>query len=202
MRDCAEVALLTERALRPDCVVLGEEDVAVGKALLARDTSTPFGPWSLNLQACDSDQEWALYEDHRVPVEREFGLEEAEARALVRLTHERVARLGLRLWLATDDGGQVVGGIAAFRHSQEATVAARLQEVDIFPTHRGQGFGTALLEAARLHLDSEGASVLIIGADEDDWPLHWYRRLGFRDVARVQKHVPRVRLCCSSLRAG
>lgn len=190
MRDFAEVALLTERSLRPDCLALGEEDAVVGKALLARDASTPFGPWSLDLQACDSDEGWALYEDHRVPVEREFGLGEAEARAMVRLTRDRAVRLGLRLWLATDAGGQVVGGIAAFRHSQDATGAARLQEVDVFPSHRGQGFGSALLEAARLHLGSEGASVLIIGADEDDWPLHWYRRLGFHDVARVQKHVP------------
>lgn len=189
VRDFAEVALLTERALRPDCVALGDHDAVVGKALLARDASTPFGPWSLNLQACDSDAGWALYEDHRVPVESEFGLGEAEARALVRLTRERVARLGLRLWLATDDGGQVVGGIAAFRHSQGATLAARMQEVDVFPAHRGEGLGTALLESVRLHLRSQGVAVLIIGADEDDWPVAWYRRLGFRDVARVQKHV-------------
>jgi len=185
VRDFAGVALLTERALRPDCVVLGGQDVEVGKALLARDASTPFGPWSLDLQACDSDERWALYEEHRVPVEREFGLGETEARAMVRLTRERAVRLGLLLWLATDSKRQVVGGVAAFRHSQDATVA-RLQEVDVFPAHRGQGFGAALLEAARLHLSSQDARVLIMGADEDDWPLHWYRRLGFLDVARVR----------------
>ena len=162
----------------------------VGKALLARDAATPFGAKSLALLDCDSDERWALYEDYRGPVEREFGLGEAEARALVRLARERAVRLGLWLWLAIDDDGQIVGGVAAFRHRQDATLAARLQEVDVFPAHRGQGLGTALLEGARLHLSSQGVGVLIIGADEDDWPLAWYRRLGFRDVARVQKHVP------------
>lgn len=190
MQEFAGLALDTERALRPGCAALRAQDAMVGKRLLARDASTPFAPLPLVLQACDSDERWALYEDHRVPVEREFGLEEAEARALVRLTRERAVRLGLRLWLANDEDGQVVGGIAAFRHSQDVTVAARLQEVDVFPAHRGQGFGAALLEGARLHLRSQGVNVLIIGADEDDWPLPWYRRLGFRDVARVQKNVP------------
>ena len=141
MQELAGLALATERGLRPGCAALREQDGIVGKALLARDASTPFGPSSLVLQACDSDERWALYEDYRVPVEREFGLGEAEARALVRRTRKRSVGLGLRLWPRTNDDGQVVGGIP------------------------------------------------IIGADEDDWPLAWYRRLGFREAARVPKHV-------------
>lgn len=39
----SEVAMVTERAWRPDCAVLGERDAAVGNALLARDASAPFG---------------------------------------------------------------------------------------------------------------------------------------------------------------
>ena len=190
MQEFAELALETERALRPGCSAFSEQDAVVGKGLLARDVSTPFCPRSLVLEACESSEQWALYEDHRVLVEREFGLREEEARAMVRSTRKRAVRLGMRLWLATDDRREVVGGIAAFRHKQDDTVAARLQEVDVFPAHRGRGLGAALLEGARLNLISHGVDVLVIGADEDDWPLSWYRRLGFRDVARVQKPVP------------
>lgn len=166
MPDFAEVALLTERALRPDCVVLGEQDAVVGEALLAREASTPFGPRSLPLLACETDERWALYENCRVPVEREFGLDEPAVRSLVRRTRERAVRLGLQLWLATAEDDQVVAGIAAFSPAQDGAPAARLQEVDVFPAHRGQGLGKALLEGARLHLSSQGVQVLVIGADE------------------------------------
>ena len=198
MRALTEVALLTERAVRPDCAVLSEQDAAVGKALLARDASAPFGPPPLALLDCDSDERWALYEDLRVAVESEFGLDEAAARSMVRCTRERGVRLGLRLWLATADAGAVVGAIAAFRPAQQPTPAARLQEVDIFPGHRGHGHGTALLEAARSRLSDQGVRLLIIGADEDDWPLGWYRRLGFGVVARVEKPAgaPRRQRSC------
>lgn len=187
MQQFAEIALLTERALRPECIALTEQDPVVGKILLARDASAPFSPCSLSLQTCDSDHLWALYEDYRVPVERELGLDEAAARALVRRTRERAVHLGLQLWLATAGAGQIVGGIAAFCPDQDGMSAARIQEVDVFPPHRGHGLGRALLEGVRLHLSSQGVRTLIIGADEDDWPLNWYRRLGFRDVARVEK---------------
>jgi hypothetical protein len=35
-------------------------------------------------------------------------------------------------------------------------------------------------------LAGEGSTVVVVGADEDDWPLLWYRRRGFRDVGRVR----------------
>jgi GNAT superfamily N-acetyltransferase len=59
--------------------------------------------------------------------------------------------------------------------------------VDVFPEHRGHGFGTALLEGVRRLLVAENITTLVVGADDDDWPLDRYRRLGFRDVARVNK---------------
>jgi len=34
-------------------------------------------------------------------------------------------------------------------------------------------------------LSAEGVSTVVVGADEDDWPLSWYRRRGFRDTVRV-----------------
>ncbi|WP_448642820.1 hypothetical protein [Geodermatophilus sp. URMC 63] len=62
---------------------------------------------------------------------------------------------------------------------------AVLQEVDVFPGSRGRGNGNALLEALRRLLVAEGVTRLVVAADEGDWPLSWYRRRAFTDVARV-----------------
>lgn len=186
--DVGQLALETERALRPAVVRLGEAGGAVGKVLLTRDTLGSFASRGLALLPCESDEQWSRYEDERIPVEASFGLDEASARALVRRVRRRIDLLGMRLWLAADqvnDG--IVGGIAAFRYPEGASPAARLQEVDVFPAYRGQGYGAELLEGLRQLLVHEGVSTLVVGADEDDWPLNWYRRLGFRDVMRVDK---------------
>lgn len=193
MEQLKQLALDTERALRSGVVQLRGDDGAVGKALLLRDARQAFavpGRPDLTLLACDSDDQWSRYEDHRIPVEASFGLDEPAARRLVRLTRKRAALLGMRLWLATGPTDDVVGGIAAFRHPERTSPAARLQEVDVFPAHRGQGLGAALLEGARRLLVNEGVRTLVVGADEDDWPLGWYRRLGFRQVLRVGKPTP------------
>jgi len=34
-------------------------------------------------------------------------------------------------------------------------------------------------------LSAEGVSTVVVGADEDDWPLYWHRRRGFRDTGRM-----------------
>ncbi len=34
-------------------------------------------------------------------------------------------------------------------------------------------------------LSAEGVSTVVVGAGEDDWPLSWYRRRGFRDTGRM-----------------
>lgn len=158
-----------------------------------RDASDPFAARALSLVLCDSDEQWSRYVEERIPVEVAFGLDEASARALVQSVRIRGALLGMRLWRAFDErgdhgDGDAVGGIAAFRHPGPIGLVARLQEGDVFPGYRGQGYGAALLEGARRLLVAEGVRRLVIGADEDDWPLGWYRRLGFRDVARV--HIP------------
>ena len=115
-------------------------------------------------------------------MEAGFGLDEVAARELVRRTRARSTTLGLRLWLAREDGA-VVGAIGAF--PVPGTDVARLQEVDVFPGYRGRGRGTALLEAVRRQLLADGAGLLVVGADEDDWPLGWYLRRGFAPAVRV-----------------
>jgi predicted N-acetyltransferase YhbS len=97
---------------------------------------------------------------------------------------DRGRRLGLRLYFA-QDGQQVVGGVGSFRLPVPHQSCAWLQEVDVFPGWRGQGYGDGLLTAVLAMLNAEGVSTVVVGADEDDWPLSWYRRRGFRDTVRV-----------------
>jgi GNAT superfamily N-acetyltransferase len=47
----------------------------------------------------------------------------------------------------------------------------------VVPAHRDRGYGTALLEALRLHARDQGMSVLIVWPSERSAPL--YRRAGF-----------------------
>lgn len=183
------MALRTEAALQSTARSLAEADPATGKSLLVRASTPALAPTALHLLPCDSDDRWAQYEELRVEVEAGFGLSEDDARRLVRATRERGQSLGLRLWLAEvpNPSPVAVGGVAAFCLPPPDETVFRLQEIDIFPAHRGRGLGRPLLEAVRRQLHQDGAQRLVVGADEDDWPLAWYRRLGFRPVARVAR---------------
>jgi GNAT superfamily N-acetyltransferase len=124
-----------------------------GKALLARPAKRPFltKPMRLSLVALEDEGGWQEYERLRLPVEASFGLTPEQGRAAVRATRTRVERQGLRMWLALDVRQEAVGAIGAFTVTGHPHVA-RLQEVDVFPGHRGQALGDELLEALRLVL--------------------------------------------------
>ncbi|CAN5143397.1 hypothetical protein BH23ACT9_BH23ACT9_18610 [soil metagenome] len=70
-----------------------------------------------------------------------------------------------------------VSGCHVHRHGP----IAQIQSVNVLREHRGRGLGTGLLAAAMAQCAD--AAVRFIVADVDDWPQHWYRRLGFRPVA-------------------
>ena len=155
--------MCTERALRPDAEPLPRQDTAPARVLLVRDALLPLAQEALPLLPCVSDMDWARYEDARVPVEATFGLDEQAARAMVRHTRERVAGLGMRPWVACPHAREVVAGVGAFHHPEPTSPAVRLQEVDVFPAHRGQCLGSALLEGARRLLVAEGVRTLVVG---------------------------------------
>jgi len=161
------------------------ELVGRGKTLLATPCTTAVAPTSgphLALELITLERQWQLYEQHRVAVEAGFGVDAAGAQAMIAFLRDNAARLRLTMWFATA-AGVVVGAVGYF--PIPGTPAARLQEVDIFPGYRRRGYGNALLTAMTSHLAAEGYRLVLVGADEDDWPLHWYRRRAFTDVARV-----------------
>lgn len=150
-----------------------------------RSTTQPVrAPATLHLDPIVSEADWQDYAQHRVLLEAAFGVDEPSARAMILTLRQRAEHLGLGLFLARD-GGRAVGAIGRFHLPGEVRSWARLQEVDVFPAWRRRGYSDALLAAVVELLATEGITAVIVGADEDDWPLSWYRRRGFTDVARV-----------------
>lgn len=155
--------------------------------LLVRDSAGPLPARAeVQLELVTSEKDWRSYAAQRVAVEAGFGVGEDAARRMVGELRARGDRIALDLYSARDRG-QVVGAIGRLRLVPPQQSWARLQEVDVFPAWRGRGYGDALLAAMFALLVTEGSSTVVVGADEDDWPLSWYRRRGFRDVARVPR---------------
>ncbi len=185
-RPCDEAtwAPLSEELLVGTTRLLGADEApGGGKALLVRSTADPVAASrAVQLHPVSFEDDWREYERERIAVEAGFGIDAAAAQAMVDALRARVNRLGLGLYLARDED-RLVGAVGQLRLLTRPW--ARLQEVDVFPAWRGQGYGDAVLAAMLGLLASEGSTMAVVGADEDDWPLSWYRRRAFRDVARV-----------------
>jgi len=182
------VAVATELHLFPGASELtGRDEINAGKALLVRATGADRSdPGGMLLRPLATERAWQIYADHRVEVEAEFGVAAADARRMVDELRARCANTAMDMFAAQCDH-TIIGAIGRFRMPPPDHHWARLQEVDIFPTWRGYGYGTAMLLTMLGLLAREGATMVVVGADEDDWPLTWYRRHGFSDVARVRK---------------
>jgi GNAT superfamily N-acetyltransferase len=180
------MALATEQWLHPEARVLhSDERPGAGKVLMIRDVAEPLRTkMTVSLRRIASPLHWRRYEDERIKVEAGFGVTPEDAVRRVRRLREGTERTGLDLYFAHDEQ-RLVGAIGRFRLPVPDRPWARLQEVDIFPEWRGLGYGNALLSAVIGLLNDEGCLAVVVGADEDDWPVHWYRRRGFRDAVRV-----------------
>jgi predicted N-acetyltransferase YhbS len=185
--DEVRLALATEQRLFPDACLVPDRTTATSKVLMVRPTSRPL-PASRHVQLAHvhTVQAWENYTAARVAVEAGFGVAEDRARGMVHALRRRGRNLGLDVFLCIDDG-QPVGAVGRLRLPQPYRAWARLQEVDVFPGWRGRGYGDAVLAAILERLADEDAAMAVVAADEDDWPLHWYRRRGWRDVARVPR---------------
>jgi ribosomal protein S18 acetylase RimI-like enzyme len=61
---------------------------------------------------------------------------------------------------------------------------AEIDEVTTLDRFRKRGLGTAVVEAALRTALSTRADLTFLNADADDWPMHWYERLGFRTIGK------------------
>ena len=184
--ETSALAFATERMIWPGAAPIGDaEEIGHAKVLLMRQLpASKSAGASVFLQPLTSDDDWHHYTGERIAVESSFGVTEQRARAMVTELRDRAGRLEMTLFFACIDAERI-GAICFFRLPAPWQSWARLQEVDVFPTWRGRGYGTAMLIEMLHHLHDAGCTVAAIGADEDDWPLDWYRRHGFTDVMRV-----------------
>ena len=80
--------------------------------------------------------------------------------------------------LAVREAGRVV---AAGQLRIDGATAA-IESVITDPAARGRGHGDAVLARAVTLAAEAGCDLVVLEADADDWPRHWYARRGFTDV--------------------
>ena len=101
-----------------------------------------------------------------------------ELRRQVAAWGERVAAAtGARVF-AVFDGGSV----AAFCVLLEHDGTAEIDDVTTVAAFRGRGHATAVVQAAVAASLRAGNDLTFLVAAGDEWPRHWYARLGFADA--------------------
>lgn len=88
--------------------------------------------------------------------------------------------IGARFFMARVDG-RPAGCCELYVDGDEAQV----ESVDTLEEYRGRGLASAFVLTAAAAAREAGATWIHLWADADDWPQHWYRRLGFREAART-----------------
>jgi ribosomal protein S18 acetylase RimI-like enzyme len=61
---------------------------------------------------------------------------------------------------------------------------AQIEDVATAESHRNRGLASAVVTAAIRKATGDGAELVFLLADEDDWPKELYRRLGFDEIGR------------------
>ena len=61
---------------------------------------------------------------------------------------------------------------------------AQVESVDTLEEFRGRGLASAFVLRAAAEGRAAGAEQVFLWADAEDWPQHWYARLGFREASR------------------
>jgi ribosomal protein S18 acetylase RimI-like enzyme len=80
-------------------------------------------------------------------------------------------------WLALFERGRPVAACIVFSHQG----LAQIEDVAVREAFRGRGLARRLLGHALAHVADDHDAVMIV-AEEDEWPLGFYERLGFGRV--------------------
>ena len=109
------------------------------------------------------------------------GRRDAEARRQIVAFTELMAEVGpTRLFAARGDRAEIGSFCALF---QEDGVA-QIDEVTTVEQYRRRGLARAVVVGAlRASLEADAELVFLV-ADEADWPMRWYERLGFEPIGR------------------
>jgi ribosomal protein S18 acetylase RimI-like enzyme len=74
--------------------------------------------------------------------------------------------------------------IASFCALFQSDGIAQIDEVTTIERHRRRGLGATVVEGALAASLAAGDELTFVVADEADWPMDWYGRLGFEPVGR------------------
>jgi ribosomal protein S18 acetylase RimI-like enzyme len=86
-------------------------------------------------------------------------------------------------------GVAVEGEIVAWTDLYLGRDIAQVEDVATLEKHRGKGYATAVVLRAIEVARQQGADLVYLVADDEDWPKEWYRRLGFDVVGRIYKFI-------------
>ena len=101
------------------------------------------------------------------------------ARQIVAFTELIAGAVPARLFAARS-----AGEIGSFCALFQSDGLGQIDEVTTIERYRRRGLAAAVVEAAlRASLDA-GDELTFLVADEGDWPMEWYGRLGFRPIGR------------------
>jgi len=84
--------------------------------------------------------------------------------------------------LAVVEGDEIVARADLFIDRQDRI--AQLENVVTHEDFRGRGYGGALVREALWRGRDAGCELSCLTASLDDWPVDWYRRLGYVDIGR------------------
>ena len=88
--------------------------------------------------------------------------------------------IGARFFAARVDG-RLAGCCELYVDGDEA----QIESVETLEEFRGRGLARAYVLAAADAGREAGAGWIHLWADTDDWPRHWYARLGFHEAGRA-----------------
>jgi len=88
-------------------------------------------------------------------------------------------------FLAVRAGGDVVS--FADLYSDRRT--GQVEDVGTLDEHRNRGHASAVVTRAVQEARAEGCDLVFLVADADDWPMAWYRTLGFDEIGRYVKFL-------------
>ena len=81
-------------------------------------------------------------------------------------------------------GVRVDGEVVAGAQLMVLGDVAQVEDVVTLTAHRGRGYARAVVLAAVRAAREDGADLIYLGADDEDWPKHMYAKLGFDEAGR------------------
>jgi len=83
----------------------------------------------------------------------------------------------------------VDGEVVAYTDLYLEPPVAQIEDVGTLEEHRGKGYASALVLHAANTARREGAELVFLVADAEDWPQQLYRKLGFEPAGRYLKFI-------------